>query len=334
MLAKKTSSLIPTDVLAHKRQQAERVREEHQRAVDAERAAYARIAAEDLAARRGEAYEWEGNADKACLKKWVEAIAAHKALLPAWPNPDVPPADFSENEPPDGLSLQERQARQTKRQARHVAICIFLASDTAPDEAVKALTDLATNAPDFAASVGRWLRRGLWETRPAPPVLTPAPVTDTHEVDPALATAIAKLNRLVGSFEHNSDAGAGNDSPPNDHERDADAEGKQTTVGEPSDETTPHSDGPELPDKFWWKGESYEMQPTPCRLLSFLWDRPNGVKEDEVIEWVWGHDADNKRSALKSALNKTNDTLLEAAVPWSYGQKAGHIVKETSPRRK
>ena len=68
------------------------------------------------------------------------------------------------------------------------------------------------------------------------------------------------------------------------------------TVPPPS---PPQQDGPQLPDKFWWKGQSYELQPTPCRLLAALWGHDR-IREGDVIEQVWGHDADCKEGALTS----------------------------------
>jgi hypothetical protein len=94
----------------------------------------------------------------------------------------------------------------------------------------------------------------------------------------------------------------------------------------PTEDHPPHPDGPELPDKFWWKGESRDLEPIPCRLLTVIWKQEK-IKVDNAIEQVWGHHAESKETALKSALNKINNCLSSARVPYSYSQKQGWIVK-------
>jgi hypothetical protein len=188
-------SLIPADIMGRQRQQSEQAAREHNQAEDARKSRYQLVRAEDCAAHLGQAYEFDRKADEAYLKTWVEAMAGHKALLPAWPNPDAPPKGISEDE----------------HQARLVAISIFRAVDTAPAKAVQALAELAGTVPGFAASVSRWLRRELWRdvegSRPAPTVPTPAPAAGGNEVDPVIAAVIAKLERLLREYENAAGAG-------------------------------------------------------------------------------------------------------------------------------
>jgi hypothetical protein len=88
----------------------------------------------------------------------------------------------------------------------------------------------------------------------------------------------------------------------------------------------PHPDGPEEPDKFWWKGRKFDISPTPCRLLTALWRNEN-VKIEDILEHVWEQD-DVSDNAIKSALNAMNAVLLDASVPFHYGRKGGFIVKK------
>jgi hypothetical protein len=196
---------IPDDIKARQRQAAEQARLEQQRATkereDRHRLAAAGNRVDDL----GSDYELQQRADEGYLRGWVTAIAAYKAVSPSWPNREVPPAGLTEH----------------RRDAWRVAVKVFLASDTAPQEAVDELKWVAT-IPDFAATMAQWLRRGLRQVcedpwvdgravRPATaPVETPMTVTIPVETmktaidlirkaEVALLAAAEKLNPAEGT---------------------------------------------------------------------------------------------------------------------------------------
>jgi hypothetical protein len=88
----------------------------------------------------------------------------------------------------------------------------------------------------------------------------------------------------------------------------------------------PHPDGPEEPCYFWWKGTCYDdLQAIPCRLLIHLWGRDKVPIDDQLGQFVWGRE-DSWESRLSSALNRVNEFLDQAGVPWSYGKKKGFVV--------
>jgi hypothetical protein len=160
---------IPADIKARRKREVEQAEHEQQRAKDEKETRYQLVRAGNLAETLGQAYELEQKTDKDYLGRWVNAIAAYKAVLSSWPNPNVPPA---------GITAHNRDARR-------VAEGLFLASDTKPDKAVKTLAKIATDDPDFAVSVARWLRHeirkeveGYWLD---PPI--PTPTTSSRPVD-------------------------------------------------------------------------------------------------------------------------------------------------------
>ncbi len=51
--------------------------------------------------------------------------------------------------------------------------------------------------------------------------------------------------------------------------------------------TPPHPDGPELPNRFWWKEDPHPIRPQPCRLLNHVWNKES-VRIADVAQDVWG----------------------------------------------
>jgi HEAT repeat protein len=88
----------------------------------------------------------------------------------------------------------------------------------------------------------------------------------------------------------------------------------------------PHPDGPEPPDKFWFRGEGFKIHPTPCKLLTCLWGQEK-VPIKEAAPQVW-ETSDPTPDQVKSTLKSVNNTLLQAGVPWNYGQSSGFFVKK------
>lgn len=86
-------------------------------------------------------------------------------------------------------------------------------------------------------------------------------------------------------------------------------------------------DGPETPNLFWWKGKASSIPKIPWRLLDFLWNEEGRkAMQDDVMEAVWGHDADRSEGALTSAIRRGNDALCEAGIPVEMNERAGFIV--------
>jgi hypothetical protein len=85
-------------------------------------------------------------------------------------------------------------------------------------------------------------------------------------------------------------------------------------------------DGPHPPNEFSWKGRRAELQPIPWKLVNFLWHAEKQTAEIEtVVEAVWGNDSQRGDSALKSAINRANNTLLEKEIPITVSKKSGYV---------
>lgn len=88
--------------------------------------------------------------------------------------------------------------------------------------------------------------------------------------------------------------------------------------GSPDQLATPHPDGPDEPDQFWWQGKAYDIPSIPCKFLIAIWGKDK-VKIEDVTEAVWRME-DASENMIKSALNDLNKVLLE--------EKKGFIVKK------
>jgi hypothetical protein len=103
---------------------------------------------------------------------------------------------------------------------------------------------------------------------------------------------------------------------------------RSRTLGHPEHTTAgSQPDGPQPPNWFYWHGQRYECQPTPHKLLAFLWGK-NRVPVQKAVEHVWQQD-DVTENQLKTAIHRVNEVLEKAKVPWHYGQKQGHIVRQS-----
>jgi len=91
---------------------------------------------------------------------------------------------------------------------------------------------------------------------------------------------------------------------------------------------TAEKPGPQPPNTLVWNGERHELQSQDWKLLNALWGH-DSRPEAEVIDEVWGHDSEPTPSALKSALYRLNNKMLEcgAPAPAQWGQKNGYFRK-------
>jgi len=88
----------------------------------------------------------------------------------------------------------------------------------------------------------------------------------------------------------------------------------------------PHPDGPHPPGTFWWQGESFGMEPIPCKLLCCVWEKET-VPLSQIAQQVWGK-SKISQSTIKAALSKVNHVLLRACTHRQYGQSGDNIVKK------
>jgi hypothetical protein len=100
----------------------------------------------------------------------------------------------------------------------------------------------------------------------------------------------------------------------------------QAAWGEGRGLNPPHPDGPEPPDKFWWRHRAFDIKPTACKLLDRLWGKDR-VAIAEVALLVWGTN-DPTTDQVKSALREINSVLGQAGVNFCYSTKAGYFVKQ------
>lgn len=68
-------------------------------------------------------------------------------------------------------------------------------------------------------------------------------------------------------------------------------------------------DGPYPPNLFQWKGKAYELPPTPWRLLAYMWDK-TGAQEDDIVEHVWGVNANIASATVRATVSRVNKLLL------------------------
>jgi len=101
------------------------------------------------------------------------------------------------------------------------------------------------------------------------------------------------------------------------------SDGTPIIVGEPNGAAPSNLDeGPQSDGTFRYGGDSFPVPRIPWRLLDFMWGR-DCAPIDEVEDSVWPDGA--TPSALKSALNKLNETLSKACYPKYLGQKQGKL---------
>ncbi len=84
----------------------------------------------------------------------------------------------------------------------------------------------------------------------------------------------------------------------------------------------PKPDGLHELGVLWWGGESYQMPPTPWRLLKFMWDKDS--TKSRTLKSKCGA-MNPARHAISQALSKVNKVLLAAKTPWVFEQNQGVI---------
>ena len=83
-------------------------------------------------------------------------------------------------------------------------------------------------------------------------------------------------------------------------------------------------DGPHPPNIFRYAEKMTNLQPTAWKLLDYLWThRVTEIQDAE--EAVWGHDGVNSDNAIKSALKRINQALLEAGCPFRACIKGAYV---------
>jgi hypothetical protein len=85
-------------------------------------------------------------------------------------------------------------------------------------------------------------------------------------------------------------------------------------------------DGPELPNRFWWKGAPHPIRPQPCRLLSHVWNKES-VRIADIARDVWGTPTPTP-DQVKSTLRDMNDVLLAAETGRSYRRNREEIERD------
>ena len=105
---------------------------------------------------------------------------------------------------------------------------------------------------------------------------------------------------------------------------------KKRRGGEPIDEPPPIQDGPREPNIVRIAGMDFEVEPTPWRLLAFMWGR-DAAPVDDLVGAVWG-DEETSDNAIKSAIRRVNNEVRpRIGLPWLLGQKAGYVTKTKPP---
>jgi len=145
-----------TDPIIHRqRGQAQQARQRHQQDLVQQRDRAELVKAGNRVAAVGEAFELEQRADPAYLAKWVSTIGelqqalANRGLLGKL------------STPPAGVTEHELDAWQK-------AVAVLNTAGTDHAKAVAMLTEVAT-LPDFAMTVGAWLRGGIMDVIQAYP---------------------------------------------------------------------------------------------------------------------------------------------------------------------
>ncbi len=85
-------------------------------------------------------------------------------------------------------------------------------------------------------------------------------------------------------------------------------------------------DGPVPPDGFRLSGRLCDgLSVYEYRLLESLWGKEARLLQD-VIDHVYGHDADNKDQAVMSLVKRVRNKLLQAQIPAEITSKSGYLV--------
>jgi hypothetical protein len=74
-----------------------------------------------------------------------------------------------------------------------------------------------------------------------------------------------------------------------------------------------------------WRGSSYDLQPQVWRTLKYFWSKGHSSLGD-FEESVWGEVA-VESATVRKAIQRANDALERAAVPWRLDLQNGQIKK-------
>lgn len=90
--------------------------------------------------------------------------------------------------------------------------------------------------------------------------------------------------------------------------------------------TAPPADGPMRPSFFCYEGKRYDLAPNAWRIVSYLWTKPErSAMETDLIEHLWGHDDAVGHAAVKSAVSRARNELLEQGCPLDVRRKGGYV---------
>jgi hypothetical protein len=89
-----------------------------------------------------------------------------------------------------------------------------------------------------------------------------------------------------------------------------------------------HPDGPEPPNRLWWKNHHFELSPQHWSIVNVMWGK-SSVERDVFVEAVWATDSEAvAEPTVRSTLCKLNKKLSdEVGIPWSISLKRSHVVR-------
>ena len=92
--------------------------------------------------------------------------------------------------------------------------------------------------------------------------------------------------------------------------------------------SNPPADGPEPPNRLWWRGVRHELAPRLWALAVVLWQHDR-VEIETAVRKVWKDEGEDVADGtIRSTLSQLNSKLTELKVPWTYGIKRGYIEKQ------
>ena len=89
--------------------------------------------------------------------------------------------------------------------------------------------------------------------------------------------------------------------------------------------SAPDTDGPLPPNEFRLKGKSCRLAALEWRLVRCLWRKP-AVPLDEVLDFVYGHDQDDKDDALRSVGKRLKRRLHKKEIPVEVISTNGYMA--------
>ena len=102
-----------------------------------------------------------------------------------------------------------------------------------------------------------------------------------------------------------------------------------------SDQEPPHPDGPEAPNRFWWKGQYHETQPRIWKMINFMWTRDkapyDSVLKDEDAPWDENEEVND--NMIYVTVSRASTFWLTIGCPLTLRTKDRYILKEHTPLR-